>query len=129
MQLAGFFSLKFIRAYNWSLKIFVAREYLLAALSATKFGNINDQIWSLIFCHLFFTHAIISDHILVADTLVADDHFSCSEGFFWLRSDSSKVVLILNEYLNIYCIIITLRDSFRPQKSVKKSLRRKTKSF
>ena len=34
------------------------------------------------------------------------------KGLFWLRSDSRKVVLILHEYLNIYCIIISLRDSF-----------------
>ena len=48
---------------------------------------------------------------------------------FRLRSESSKVVLMPNEYLNIYCIIISLRDSLRPPKSVKKSLRAETKSF
>ena len=36
----------------------------------------------------------------------------CFKELFRLRSDSRKVVSILNEYLNIYCIIISLRDSF-----------------
>ena len=31
---------------------------------------------------------------------------------FWLRSDFSKVVLIIHGFLNRYCIIISLRDSF-----------------
>ena len=48
---------------------------------------------------------------------------------FWLRSDSNKVVFIVNKYLNIYCIIISLSDSFVPLKSVKKSLRAETKFF
>ena len=46
---------------------------------------------------------------------------------FWLRTKSSKFVLILNEYLNINCIIISLRDSFRSPKRVKNSLRAKSK--
>ena len=51
------------------------------------------------------------------------------KGLFWLRSDSTKVVLILHEYLNIYFIIISLRDSFWEPTSLQKSLREKTKSF
>ena len=31
---------------------------------------------------------------------------------FWLRSDFSKVVLIIHGFLNRYCIIISLIDSF-----------------
>ena len=50
-------------------------------------------------------------------------------GLFWLRSDSSKVVLILHEYWNIYCIIVSLTESFWAPTSLKKSLRKKTKSF
>ena len=34
------------------------------------------------------------------------------KGRFWLRSDSNKVVLMLHVCLNIYCIIISPRDSF-----------------
>ena len=47
--------------------------------------------------------------------LNADNKFYLNgafKGFLWLRSDSSKVVLSLHEYLNINCIIISLRDSF-----------------
>ena len=51
------------------------------------------------------------------------------KGLFWLQSDSSIVVLILNEYLNIYCIIISLIDSFGALTRIKKSLPTKTKSF
>ena len=51
------------------------------------------------------------------------------KGLYWLRCDSSKVVLILNEYLNMYCIIINLRDSFGVQTNLKNSLRAKTKSL
>ena len=46
-------------------------------------------------------------------------------GLFWLQSDSSKVVLNLHEYLNIYCIIISLRDSFLAPTSLKNSLHAK----
>ena len=51
------------------------------------------------------------------------------KGLYWLRCDSTKVVLILIEYLNIYCVIISLRDSFGAQTNLKKSFRVKTKSF
>ena len=34
------------------------------------------------------------------------------KGLLSLRSDSNKVVLFLHEYLNINCIIISVRDSF-----------------
>ena len=34
------------------------------------------------------------------------------KGLLWLWSHSSRVVLILYEYFNINCIIISLRDSF-----------------
>ena len=51
------------------------------------------------------------------------------KGLSWLRSDSSKVVLILHVYLNTYCIIISLRDSFSAPTSHKNSLRAKTKSL
>ena len=51
------------------------------------------------------------------------------KGLYWLRCDSSKIVLTLNEYLNIYCVIISLRDSFRAQTNLKKSLRQKLSPF
>ena len=51
------------------------------------------------------------------------------KGLFWLRSDPRKVVLILNEYLNIYYVIIILRDSFIALTRLKKSVRTQTKSF
>ena len=51
------------------------------------------------------------------------------KGFYWLRCDSSKVFFILNEYLNIHCVIICVRDSFRAQTNLEKSLCGKTNSF
>ena len=51
------------------------------------------------------------------------------KGLYWLRCHSSKTILTLNEYLNIYCVIISLRDSFGGSKNLKKSLRTKPKSF
>ena len=51
------------------------------------------------------------------------------KGLYWLRCDSSKVVLFLNTYLKIYCVIISLRDSFGAQKILKKSHHTKKKSF
>ena len=48
---------------------------------------------------------------------------------FSLRSESRKVVLILHEYLNIYCVIRSLRDSVGAQTNFKKSPRAKTKSL
>ena len=51
------------------------------------------------------------------------------KGLFWLQSDSSKVVLIQQEYLNVYCSIISLRDSFWAPTSLKKSLRVKLSPF
>ena len=51
------------------------------------------------------------------------------KGLYWLRCDSSKVVLILNEYLNIYFVIISFRDSFGALTNLKKSLRAKPMSF
>ena len=51
------------------------------------------------------------------------------KGLHWLRCDSSKVVLILNEYLSIYYVIISLSDLFGAQTNLKKSLCSKTKSF
>ena len=44
---------------------------------------------------------------------------------FWLRSDSSKIVLIPTEYLSIYYIIISIKYSFGAPTSLKKSLRAK----
>ena len=51
------------------------------------------------------------------------------KGLYWLRCDSTKVVLILIEYLNIYCVIISLRDSFGAQTNLKRSLRQKLSPF
>ena len=51
------------------------------------------------------------------------------EGLFWVRSDSSKVVLIRNVYLHIYYIIISLKHSLGAPTSLKKSPRAKTKSL
>ena len=68
----------------------------------------------------------------LAPKLSAENKFYLNrafKGLFWLQSESSKVVLILHEYLNIYCIIISLMDSFRAPTSHRKSLRVKTKSF
>ena len=48
------------------------------------------------------------------------------KGLFWIRSDTSKVILIPNEYLNIQYIIISLSDSFRAQTLLKNSLQTKT---
>ena len=48
------------------------------------------------------------------------------KGLFWLRSDTSKVILIPNEYLNIQYIIISLSDSFGAQTLLKTSLQTKT---
>ena len=48
---------------------------------------------------------------------------------FWLQSYSGKVVLILHEYLNIYYIIISIKNSFRTPTSQKNSFRAKTKSI
>ena len=45
---------------------------------------------------------------------------------FWLRSYSGKVVLILHEYLNIYYIIISLRNSFGAPRSSKNTFHVKT---
>ena len=50
-------------------------------------------------------------------------------GLFWLRCDSSKVVLTLNEYLNIYCVIIILKDLFGAETNFKKSLCAKLSPF
>ena len=67
-----------------------------------------------------------------AQNLSAYDEFYPSrafKGLFGLRSDTSKVVFILNKYLNIYCIIISLKDSFGAITRLKNSRHAKTKSF
>ena len=51
------------------------------------------------------------------------------KGLSCLWCDSSNVVLMLNEYLKIYYVIISLRESFGAQTKLKKSIRVKTKSF
>ena len=51
------------------------------------------------------------------------------QGLYWFRCDSIKVVLFLNQYFNIYCVIISPRDAFGAQKNLKISLRKKIKSF
>ena len=50
-------------------------------------------------------------------------------GLFWLRSDSCKVVLIINEYLNIYCTIISLRDALELKKTLKTHFAKKLSPF
>ena len=50
-------------------------------------------------------------------------------GLFRLRSGSSKVFLILNEYLNIYCIIIWPRDLFGAPKALKSHFAQKLSPF
>ena len=51
------------------------------------------------------------------------------KGLYSLRCDSSKVVLILNKYLNIYCVIICLRGSFGAQTNLKKFFAQKLSPF
>ena len=50
------------------------------------------------------------------------------KGLFGLRSDTSKVFFILNEYFNVYCIIISLKDLFGAITRLKNSLLVKTMS-
>ena len=67
-----------------------------------------------------------------AQKLSAYNQFDLNRGFkglLWLRNMSSKVDLILNEYLNKDYDIISLRESFGAQTNLKKSIRAKTKSF
>ena len=79
--------------------------------------------------HLEIQHTLKND---VALNLSAHNKFHVNrafKGLFRLRCDSSKVVLFLNKYLNIYCVIISLRDSFGAQTNLKKSLRQKLSPF
>ena len=68
----------------------------------------------------------------VALNLIAYNKFYVNRAFIelsWLRCDPSKVVLILNEYLNKDYDIISLRYLFGAQTNLKKSISAKTKSL
>ena len=51
------------------------------------------------------------------------------KGLFWLWSDSRTVVLILHEYLNIYCIIINLGTHFEHQQAFTSHYAKKLSPF
>ena len=51
------------------------------------------------------------------------------KGLFRLRNDTSKVFFILNEYFNVYYIIIGLKDLFGAITRHKNSLHEKTVIF
>ena len=51
------------------------------------------------------------------------------KGLYWLPCDSSKVVYILNEYLPMYCVIVSLGTHLELKKTLKSHFAQKPSPF
>ena len=51
------------------------------------------------------------------------------KGLYWLGCDSSKAVLILNEYLNMYCVIVSLGTHLELQQTLKRHFALNTSAY